>query len=757
MAQRVATLGDASSSAAPATPNCYICYIIINTLHSNLASKESIKIDVRDAITADCEEHKPLISRIVEFSTRANSELPSYASGTNTRAAINIHQERYGSINHVSVCADYSKRLRLLLAPGSPEKEQPGQGRPFDMDWIDLNLLKKWRDHCYASHGEVCKNPMGLQQIKPAWLVDTVDRCVVQGHAADSFMALSYMWGNAPGVYLDSEAMRRLQKTHALDTPELRDRIPPTVRHAIYLASFLGERYIWVDTLCIVHDDAAAATEQLGLMGAIYASAKMTIIAADGCAQDGILGLKGVPGSRPRNGEYGISYQLGAHRVMVVPDYPDLSPELTSKIPYYTRGWTFQEHLLSNRKILFYENQIHWQCWHSKCHEYLVTDVGRSQGFISGLDIGPILMGNPSLIIFNKIIQEYNKLEFKYQEDVSPGIIGLLSLLSRTFRGGFLYGMPEMYFDGALGWMPPLHSYFWDNLKRRVQSNRPDEVKISPCALPSWSWIGWQGKVDLTGQFEEWLGKGYLEFTSPDSSVHRSTRRNGETLPLTKWYTGPSPETPPQLRRRIQSSWYDLQQNWKDNESTSLPSEWTRHELGKSPHAIERDDSDPEIIYTHSKFPAEKIRREQKERFSFERENCFPFPFPLSDLGGQGLPDMPEQTTFLFCKTQLARITMDDGGSLFDSSTNICGFIVLHNEGQQGEVRRPIPLVAINRRRFRTPIPLSNKREPRDIKEFHTVLWVEWDNGVAYRQAAGIVASKAWEKLDRQDIDLVLG
>ena len=40
---------------------------------------------------------------------------------------------------------------------------------------------------------------------------------------------------------------------------------------------------------------------------------------------------------------------------------------------------------------------------------------------------------------------------------------------------------------------------------------------------------------------------------------------------------------------------------------------------------------------------------------------------------------------------------------------------------------------------------------------FYNVLWVKWEDGVAYRKAMGRVESDAWEGLEKEVIDLVLG
>ncbi|KAF4503256.1 heterokaryon incompatibility [Fusarium agapanthi] len=66
----------------------------------------------------------------------------------------------------------------------------------------------------------------------------------------------------------------------------------------MYLTSAIDERYLRADALCVTHHNPKTASEQLRLMGAIYANAVVTIIATDGDAGSGISGLKGI--SDPR-------------------------------------------------------------------------------------------------------------------------------------------------------------------------------------------------------------------------------------------------------------------------------------------------------------------------------------------------------------------------------------------------------------------------------------------------------------------------
>lgn len=47
--------------------------------------------------------------------------------------------------------------------------------------------------------------------------------------------------------------------------------------------------------------------------------------------------------------------------------------------------------------------------------------------------------------------------------------------------------------------------------------------------------------------------------------------------------------------------------------------------------------------------------------------------------------------------------------------------------------------------------------EPLPLKDRINILWVKWEQGIAYRVASGFVNEEDWNQLDREEIDLVLG
>jgi hypothetical protein len=51
--------------------------------------------------------------------------------------------------------------------------------------------------------------------------------------------------------------------------------------------------------------------------------------------------------------------------------------------------------------------------------------------------------------IYAQLVHEYNLKQFTYPEDVLAAFAGITASLTRSFKGGFLCGLPEMVFDFA--------------------------------------------------------------------------------------------------------------------------------------------------------------------------------------------------------------------------------------------------------------------------------------------------------------------
>lgn len=150
-----------------------------------------------------------------------------------------------------------------------------GLGRLLDPSWIDEGVILGWKDLCSTSHGDACENPVRLERVdsvQPTWLIDTVDGCLVPGSPQVRYVALSYVRGAAALLHHERGNTDELQKPGGLLKGDLAKRLPATIKDAIAIVPLLGERFLWVDSLCIVQDDKASLQIELDAMSRIYKS-----------------------------------------------------------------------------------------------------------------------------------------------------------------------------------------------------------------------------------------------------------------------------------------------------------------------------------------------------------------------------------------------------------------------------------------------------------------------------------------------------
>lgn len=424
--------------------------------------------------------------------------------------------------------------------------------------------------------------------------------------------------------------------------------------------------------------------------------------------------------------------------------------------PYFKRGWTFQEYMLSKRRLIFQEQALRWEFNRCAWHEDIVHSNGPEATF-KDYWMDDVVGGFPSLGNYGEMLLEYNNRQFTYVEDTLPALTGLLAMLSQKYEGGFLCGLPEMVFEAGLNW-----GRWTADLTRRVSSGN-SYASTSLTQLPSWSWVGWRGHISGGWRSnEDFLKRG--GYTTPE-----------DTIPITEWYTGNTPFEGERIC--IYSKFLHEKHSYKDHLKRNLPGGWTRHDWDLKDSPTEREYQKttnnyeyppPEgcgtCFYTH-----EAVRGIE-----------FWYPIPIPD--SQADIVIPSQTQYLFCNThrawlhasydELPQRKNDLRIWLRDQEGTWAGTLLLHNEVDLASLTTELPLgprielVTISRGQ----IP-NNSREHillelhhgelskmSKLYEFYNVLWIEWKDGIAYRKAHGRVLRDMWEKhrgLER--VALVLG
>ncbi|KAG8672083.1 hypothetical protein FPOAC1_005344 [Fusarium poae] len=560
--------------------------------------------------------------------------------------------------------------------------------------------------------------------------------------------------------------------------------LTPTVRHAIHTVRQLGERYLWVDAICLPPDNIEQVSQQLQLMGSIYASAKLTIVALDGDANTGFQGLKGE--SSPRKLSNLFPWKKDTN--LLLRDQPKLSAMDVQASEYFTRGWTYQEYMLSQRRLIFGNQQIHWKCSCADWHE----DLPNLQEEQRGKSVRPKSLGFPNIKRglsdireFGILINEYNARELKYPEDAYPAADGLLNYLGKlAFPGGFLFGLPRIYFGMALMWsvefgMANPNRPQRPGLVRRKPSKRSQSI-LPNTHLPSWSWVGWSGygvhMLDREAQFR-WAD---LLLCESGWNPVQLIKTSSVTIPITEWFSHSSKDW--NITKAITNSATVYEGNSDISYDETV---WTRQEFNPARHGSKAKDFHPPFgfsrkhVYEHANLPGK----------------YFWWPLPPSSSSNRQVDEGFSQSPLISCRakrawfgaTRVVRyirdVNLDAHLCLLDKNKRLCGWLQLPNNddldrfpesmigegmtdhsdtlGLNGVFVNPLPqreesleLVAICRCKFPDVETMDDEIQ---YKEFYGVLWIEWNDGIAYRKGCGYVKKELWKQQDLEDVHLVLG
>ncbi|KAG6357304.1 hypothetical protein INS49_015182 [Diaporthe citri] len=339
-------------------------------------------------------------------------------------------------------------------------------------DRVDVEVIRLWLSRCENRHN-LCSQRISDSYPPGLILIDAVKMCLVPvaSHNPVRYMALSYVWGYIAQPILTKAALEKW-----VSDGELKDvEIPQTIREAIMLVQMIGYRYIWVDALCIVQDDAASRHAQISQMHEIYRHADMTIVAAggDNCSE----GLPGVTLAKDRVYKH-RRYELPGLCLMKAPSSTKHSVEMS---PWRTRGWTFQEELCSRRTLVLLPEVMFFSCasavWREDIQLEAEDTLPRSEEGLMSL-ASVLHQKNPGnnldlLLLFRDLVKKYMQRTLSRTDDMENAFAGVAGILEPVVGPAYHGILERMFAEVIQG------CWFWDtSLQRRA-------------GFPSWSWTGW--------------------------------------------------------------------------------------------------------------------------------------------------------------------------------------------------------------------------------------------------------------------------
>lgn len=387
---------------------------------------------------------------------------------------------------------------------------------------IDLGLVRNWLNNC--RYHTFCMRNREAQWANMAQtfytsgfrLINVFEGRLVVKTEPCKYIALSYVWGQAAlsGLCTNKENLLTLQQPSSLDKSHTQygvsKRIPKTIADAISFCRLIGQRYLWVDSLCIVQNDPDEKRRLIHGMSSVYENADLTLVALSGVDAD--AGLAGISPRGPDTDNCGREHLF--HEIdgtcSIVTGRISLIEQIQCS-SWNARGWTYQEQLLSQRKLYFASGEVFYECAHETLREGYAFETSRdsvsleSPGYARNPIVDPRDDVQPRNTLqmtqmkataphewdteFQKIVSVYTRRNLKHPGDILHALTGVYNKLysSSNWDGlgiGALQGLPMRCFSRALLWYTP----------NPCQTRRSDASGASPS---TWSWVSWIIPVDF--------------------------------------------------------------------------------------------------------------------------------------------------------------------------------------------------------------------------------------------------------------------
>lgn len=228
---------------------------------------------------------------------------------------------------------------------------------------IEPAVLRQWWKQCNQNHSK-CRSadrttfPIIGQKPAKIRVIDCTTRRVIIADPRCRYVTLSYVWGNTAEYKRKAADLVVADEDESGDQPSeyiplIDKQLPQTIEDALEVVEMIGERYLWVDAVCIIQDDDREKSVTIQSMDQIYKSAVLTIVAAGGThADSGLGGLR----EKSRNIQSLLGSVDGIGLMRYEPD-----AEL-AETPWAKRAWTYQEQQLSSKMLIFAHDRVYYHC-----------------------------------------------------------------------------------------------------------------------------------------------------------------------------------------------------------------------------------------------------------------------------------------------------------------------------------------------------------------------------------------------------------
>lgn len=355
---------------------------------------------------------------------------------------------------------------------------------------ISLRRAKVWLEECYRDHESCPKRgynfvPTRLLRIivtsgsKSVRLVETTSQ------EKQPYAALSYCWGGDQRVKTTRQNLEQMKSGIDLNS------LPATLRDAVRVTVRLEMRFLWIDALCIVQDDERDKALEIAAMPNIFSNAAVTIAASRAASVE-----VGFLAKRPRFGRVDVDtfidmrFRFSDGKVEILPLMNPWGSTLVE--PLETRGWAFQERMLSPRMLDFGTLTTEWVCqsaghqqrldgWRERRDPWSKYPSIQAESLSSG-DMLTDWKLQSILHQWYQLLELYTGRDLTFKADRLPAMSGIAERYATILGDEYLAGL----------WRSSLaRDILWGGGGNRRLSRSSD------CNAPSWSWAVTSSKVSV--------------------------------------------------------------------------------------------------------------------------------------------------------------------------------------------------------------------------------------------------------------------
>lgn len=384
-------------------------------------------------------------------------------------------------------------------------RRSPYTDSESSLEWVQARIAR-------------CKDHPQCQPLDSACLPDRVlsigetnddVRLYVSDGENEAYVTLSHCWGGHLPIMLNKANLASFQEGISFDA------LPKTFQDAVVYTRRLGFRYLWIDSLCIVQDDAEDWRQQSAKMAGIYEHSSINLaatVAFDG--RDGLFtphrpslagyitdGTTHVPidsvtvetleSEQGKPGRFVVKEWISAkHPGYFFQGGPDVADTLAG------RAWVYQERLLCSKVLHFGHSDLFWECnaevacqcgaWRHTLSRHLYAQFPKDMHTRTARILSE---GDTKVLRYRwqRIVTEFSCMAIMFESDRLPAVAGVAKQLSSRCPDGLQYVMgvwKEFLFLHLLWHVPP-----WEvkpGGERWLHPRPPDALERA--MPPSWTW-----------------------------------------------------------------------------------------------------------------------------------------------------------------------------------------------------------------------------------------------------------------------------